>query len=407
MSARRRIASLLVLASILIVAVAPAPAEAAETDGALTLDPSLQEIPPAAGGARPGAAALLLLVFALLIVLPFVPGLFEVYRPRDRYPLPIDTIYTKDPRFFGISARRLLAEALDVDGVAPGVHEATLSRPESIEVRDDHALPRGTGQEAVLVARGTLEIGAGAACSREVYVRGEAKVGEGAELRALSCEGDVELAARVMLRRWLDADGNVAAGPDCVLGNSVAAGGRLTLADGVAFSRLYGSPVVTAGGVPGGADAAEVEPERAPLYGDIDEIRTIEDLAHVFRGDTTVSPGESFRRPLVVKGDLVVAAGASLPYAARVYGDLRVERGATIHGDAFVEGDVYLDEGAAVRGNVFSQARIRLAPGARVGRPDARKSLIGKTGVELGAGVVVHGYILTDGRGRVSCAGSS
>ncbi|MBU1072135.1 polymer-forming cytoskeletal protein [bacterium] len=386
------------------------PGDDVDATGPLTPDPSLQEIPPYADASRPGAATLLLLTFALLILLPFVPGLIEVYWPRDRYPLSVNTGYTKDPRFFGRSARGLLAGALDVDGVAPGSHEVVLSKAETVEVRDDFEIPAGAGQAAVLVARGELAVGAGAACERELFSRGGARVGAGATLRTLACDADVELAEGVVVRRWLDADGDVTVGPGCILGVSAAAGGSLTLADGVVFSRLYGSPVATTGAPglgDGGEPGARVVPDRSPPYLDVDEIRTIEDLAHVHRNDLTVSPGDEFQRPLVVKGDLTIAAGAVLAYTARVYGTLRLERGAAIWGDVFAEGDVILAEGAAVHGNVFSQAAVSLASGAHVGVPGARKTLIGKKDIRLGAGVAVHGYILTDGRGRVACAGSS
>ncbi len=382
----------------------------ADTTGSLVLDPSLQEVPPDTVAARPGAATLLLLTFALLILLPFVPGLIEVYWPRDRYPLPVDTGYTKDPRFFGRAARDILAGALDVAAVAPGSHEVEMSKAETVEVHDDLELPAGTAQAAVLVVRGELAVGAGATCDREVFASGRARVGEGATLRTLAGDADVALAAGVTMQRWLDADGDVTVGEDCSLGVSAAAGGSLILADGVVFNRLYGLPVTTAdgagagGGEQPGPGAAQV---RSPSYPDVDEILTIEDLVHLHRDDLTVSPGDEFQRPLVCKGDLTIAAGAVLAYTARVYGDLHLEQGATIQGDVIAERNVTLAEGAAVYGNVFSQAAVTLASGARVGLPGARKSLIGKKEILLGADVVVHGYVLTDGRGRVSCVGSS
>nr|MBC8423389.1 hypothetical protein [bacterium] len=353
----------------------------------------------------PGATALLLLTFALLILLPFVPGLIEVYWPRDRYPLPVNTGYTKDPRFYGRSARELLGAALDLAAAVPGDHEIVMSKPETVEVRDDWEIAAGAERDAIMVARGDLVVGEGAVCERELFARGHARVGAHAVLRTLSCEADATLARGVVLVRWLDCEGDVTVGPDASLGVSAAAGGSLVLADGVVFSRLFGSPVGTTGG--GERPRPQPVPVSAPPVISVDEIVTIEDLTHFHRDDLTVSPGDVFARPLVVKGDLVLEAGATVPHAVRVYGELRLERGATVGGDAFVDGDVALGEDAAVRGNVFTQGAVRLSTGACVGVPGACKSVIGKREVELGACVVVHGYILTDGRGRVSCAGSS
>ncbi len=386
----------------LLLALAAAPLAAAQSAQTLAPDPALQEIPPPVDGPRPGATALLLLTFAALILLPFVPGLIEVYWPRDRYPLPVNTGFSKDPRFYGRAARELLAAALDVDAVAPGRHEVEMSKPETVEVRDDWDLEAGAATDAVLVARGTLAVGEGAVCELELFARGDAKVGSDAVLRTLSGEAGATLARGVRLQRWLDCEGDVAVGPGVDLGVSAAAGGTLLLDDDIRFSGLYGTPVRTAGG----------EPTRPPLppaapVPVVEEIRTIEDLVHFHRDDLTVSPGDEFARALVVKGDLALEAGATVPYAVRVYGELKLDGDAAIGGDAFVEGDVSLGDGAAVDGNVFTQGTIRLGTGARVGVPGACKSVIGKRGIELGAGVVVHGYLLTDGRGRVSCAGSS
>jgi hypothetical protein len=315
----------------------------------------------------------------------------------------VNTGYSKDPRFYGRAARALLAGALDVDAAALGHHEVEMSKPETVEVRDDCVLPPGAVPGAVLVARGSLDVGEGAACERELFCRGDARVGADAVLRTLSCDGDAILARGVVLQRWLDVEGDATVGPDCLLGISAAAGGTLALDDGVVFRRLLGSPVITAGGELGAGNA----PEAAPSPPDTDEIRTVEDLAHVIRGDLTIAPGDVFKRPLVVKGDLTLEAGATLDRSARVYGELMLGEGAAVGGDVFVEGDVVLGRGAAVRGNVFTQGVVELSAGACVGWPGARKSVIGKRGITLGAGVAVHGYLLTDGRGLVSCAGSS
>jgi predicted acyltransferase (DUF342 family) len=375
-----------------------------DTVSALTLDSSLQEIPPHESGIRPGAAVLLLLGFSLLIVLPFIPGLIEVYWPRDRYPLPVDTSYAKDPRYFGIAARRILADALDIDGVPPGAHEAVMSKPETIVVADTAIVPENGEQAEILVARGELTVGEQAVCSGELFARDAARIGRGALIRTLSCESDVRLEDAVRLERWLDAEGDVFAGDTCDLGVSASAAGTLTIGDRVRFSRLFGAPVTTTGFT---GDEGSVPPPALPAFTDVDEIRTIEDLAEFHRDDLVIAAGEEHPRPLVVRGDLTVESGGVLGNSARVYGDLRLEDDTVVHGDLFVEGDVHVGERAIVRGNLFSQARIDLSRGARIGCPGLCKSLIGKREIRLAADVAVHGYIQTDGRGHVSCAGSS
>jgi len=405
---RRRILLVLMILSLAASVRAQtgsSPHDAAiDTVSALTLDPTLQEIPPHESGMRPGAAVLLLPSCSLLIVFPFIPGLIEVYWPRDRYPLQVDMSYTKDPRYFGSAARRILADALDIDAVPAGAHEAVMSKPETIVVADKAIVPENGKQTEILVARGELIVGEKATCSGELFARDSARIGRGAVLRTLSCESDVRLEEAVRIERWLDADGDVIVGDACNLGVGAAAGGSLMIGDRVKFSRLFGAPVTTTGFT---GDEGSVPPPERPVLTDVDEIRTIEDLAEFHRDDLVIEAGEEHLRPLVVRGDLTVRSGSVLGNTARVYGDLLLEDDTLVYGDLFVEGDVHVGERTVVRGNIFSQARIDLARGARVGRPGLRKSLIGKLEISLAADVAVHGYIQTDGRGRVSCAGSS
>ena len=348
-------------------------------------------------------AALLLGAFGLLILVPFVPGLIEVWRPRDRYPLPVDMDYVKDPRHLGRSARALLAAALRGDQGPPGRRTVTLSKVEAVEVHDRLDVSAGASLSAIQLARGPMVVGERATCDRDLYARAGARIGEGAVLRTLACDGRAALGRGVRIARWLDVEGDAHVGPQSHLGASAAAAGFLELADGVTFERLWGAPVRTAGF----RGARELPPAPAPFaLPDVLEIRDLEDLASLHRGDLVVGPGETFDRPLVVRGDLRVETDAVVDRTVKVYGDLTLAPGALLLGDAFVEGAVVVGEGAAVRGCVFSQRSVELRRGARVGAPGLVKSVVGKRSVTLAGDVAVHGYVLTDGRGCVTCRGS-
>lgn len=358
----------------------------------------------AAAGTAAGGAAPLLGAFALLILLPFVPGLIEVAWPRDRYPLPIDLDYHKDPRYLGRSARALMDAALADHEGDVGRLSVKLSREEQVDVADRIEIPAGARVETLLVARGVLEIGEDAACERDAFARAGARVGARAALRALACDGPAVLGDGVRITRWLDVEGDVAVGAGAVLGAHAAASGAMTLADGVAFSRLYAETVHTAAW-----SGPRELPEPPPPFAlpDVEEIRDLEDTATLHRGDLTVGPGETHDRPLVVHGDLTVAAGAKLGRTVKAYGAITLADGALLLGDAFAEGRIVVGAGASVRGNIFTQDVVELRRGTRVGAPGVRKSVVGKKGVVLGDDVAVHGYVLTDGQGRVSCRDSS
>jgi predicted acyltransferase (DUF342 family) len=357
----------------------------------------------AAAHGRTGGATLLLLGFVLLILVPFVPGLFEVYWPRDRYPLPLNVDYVKDPRYLGRSARAILRAALGGLTEVPGQHAVRLSRDEQVDVSLELDVPRHTALGPLQYVAGSLRVGEEANCARDVHCGGNARLEAGATLRALACDGDAFLAPQVRITRWIDVAGDLQAGIGADLGAHACAGGRLETAHGVRFTRMTGAPVCTTGYA---GDVADDPP--AALYEGVDlaAVRDVTDVAHRTAGDLTVAPGDDPDRHRIVLGDLLLRAGARLRGSVKVYGAVRLEAGAVILGDVFAEGDVELASGARVRGNVFSQETVRLGTGCRVGRTGGVKSVVARRGVVLAGDVAVHGHVETSREGRVRCPAS-
>jgi len=350
-----------------------------------------------------GGGTLLVTGFLLLILLPFVPGLIEVYWPRDVYPLPIDTGYVKDPRYLGRSLRRIMSAALGGRQESDGRHQVRMSRDEVVEVFQRFELADGAATDLVFYVRGELRAGRRVTLQRDGWVRGDAVLGPGASLRTLACDGNLRLGADTGVIRWVDSEGDLIAGRNCRLGHHAAAGGKLQLDDGCRFRRLAGQPILTPRATPGGATPPP--PLRRPVI-EAEQIATVEDMTHWTRGDRTIAAGEELRRPLVVKGELICEPGAVLPFTAAADGRISLGAGVTVHGDLFCEGPVEVGTGATVTGNIFSQDTVRLAAGVRVGSAGAPKSVIGKKGVRLAEEVTIHGYVQTDGQGEVRCDGS-
>ncbi|MDV7389954.1 hypothetical protein RZS08_01320, partial [Arthrospira platensis SPKY1] len=103
-------------------------------------------------------------------------------------------------------------------------------------------------------------------------MEGRASLGPGARLRAIACDGDLDLVERVAVLRWLDAGGDLRAGPGCRLGQHCSARGQLLLTDGCRFARLFGAPVVTEGGLPRPAPVS-LRPRIPPVGPDEDGTR--------------------------------------------------------------------------------------------------------------------------------------
>jgi len=362
------------------------------------------------GASEPGGSGagvlltrtVLLGVFVLLLFLPFLPSVAEVFHPQDEYPLPVNLDYSKDPRYLGRSAWRILDRALEKTNGENGSLSVRMSKDEIVEVSGDRTIHKDDEIDGVMFVDGNVELEPEAACARDLYVTGDASIGRASSLRTLASKGRVRLEAECRVSRWIDAEGGIETGEECALGASAASGGAIRLGTGTEFRRLYGHPVGTGGTAARGAGPPLPDsPDPAGRPGDETEIRTIKDTLDLHENDLELAPGRRQERPVLVKGDLKLGRGAILTGPARVYGRTLLEPGALVLGDLFCEGPVEVGEGAAVRGNLFSQDTIELGPGVSVGEPDAPKSVVAKKAIRLAAGVRVHGYLLTEGEGKV------
>jgi hypothetical protein len=353
-----------------------------------------------------GAGVVLLAVFAGMLVLPFLPGLLEIRRPRDRYPLLVDLDYAKDPRYLGRRLRALLRASLDTAaGDLPGMHDVQMSRPDRVEVAAALTLEPDSTCDAVLFVHGDLDAGVGSHLREDAYVLGNATLRANGDARTLACDGEVRLGAGARIRRWLDADRDVWAAERSDLGAYCATSGALHLADGVRFTRLFAEPILTQGARPRPLPElpAALPPLPRPERPRNEQLASIDEALAWHAGDLTLAADSRHGGDAVVRGDLRLERGAVLRGRVRVHGACRLETGSVLAGDLYADGDVVLGDDVTVTGTIFTQARVTIGRGSQIGRAGAVKSVVGNHGVTLGAEVVVHGQVHAEVEGRVSC----
>lgn len=377
-------------------AIAAAPTSASEAD--------TPAVAPAAQATNWTPVALLA-TFALLLVLPFVPGMIEVVHPRDHYPLPVDLAYTKDPRHLGRRLRRILRDGLADHLHEAGMHPVRLSRPDMVRVADGLQLADDEVCEDTVVVRGRFVTGRRATLTSDAYVQGSATLGAGTVVRTLACDGQLDLATGVIVRRWLDCDGDITATEHCDLGGHCAAARVIRLTNGVRFARLSAEMIVTPGGHsrPARELPADLPPLPRPERPAHALDHGIDTLLAWHPGDLTLGREAQHAGDLVVRGTLRLEAGAILRGRVRGYREVTLGEGVVLDGDLFADGDVTLADGVTVTGHVFSQGRVTIGRRVQVGVPGQVRSVIGNQGVQLGPAVVVHGYVQTEGEGVVAC----
>ncbi|SMD01640.1 polymer-forming cytoskeletal protein [Sporomusa malonica] len=342
---------------------------------------------------------MLLLLFCslliLLLFLPFAPGLREMLNGKDAEPLFINMDYRRNPRYFGLSFRQIVIKSLaNYTGMSGFLH-IKLSKQELIEVVDDAVVEDGGSVATIYYVENNLQSGRNVRFEKEVYVRGNACLGEGNELRALACDGDIHILGRTRFIRWLDAEGSIRAEEESELGVSAACGKELFLAGGCSFKRLYGFPVTTMT-----STMAYTAPERVAA-GDFVEAGPASQQEDMQR-NLAVLPARSRKNcDIITAHSLTIGEHTIIEGHVKTHGDLVAAHSVTITGNIFAGGNIRLGPYCRVLGTIFTQGHITLEDGVAVGSHGKIKSVISKKGITFHRGVSVFGFVSTEGEGRV------
>jgi predicted acyltransferase (DUF342 family) len=326
--------------------------------------------------------------FLALLFLPFLPGIIELRQKRDADPLPIQSDNTKDPRHFGHAFRSLLeGHVLDYEGSLPLKTEIKLRRTESLEMYEAVSIPSGEMNSSILVSMGNATIGREARV-REIYARGDARVKEAARVRGLACDGLLIMEADCVVERWVDSEGNASVGAGCDLGVSASAGGRLKLASGCRFQRLWGLPISTGRAR---SDAVDQTSEGPPLQDSV-----------VWADKWLSFPdGSVIKSDVITHGDVRVGAGSVVKGSIKAHGDVTLARGVTVEGNVVSRRSVHVERGARVHGNIFAERDLFIGLNARIGRKQSHKSAYSSRKMTLSRGAMVYGRLFAEGGGKV------
>jgi hypothetical protein len=181
-------------------------------------------------------------LFALILALPTIPSLFEVYKPKDDGKLHISEQYVRDPRFFGSSFRaKLQPFVAEARGNGYGRAALQMRTEEDVRWAPDLVIPpderlRGIG----IGERVTVGHDAGI---RDAYAIEHLDVESGVVARTLTSDATMHIGENVQVLRWVDSEGDVTVDAGADLGLSTSGGARVQLGNHVRFERVWGAPV--------------------------------------------------------------------------------------------------------------------------------------------------------------------
>ncbi len=309
--------------------------------------------------------ALVYAAFAAALAIPALPAALELRSRRDASALALDPEYAMNPRYLGKSFRHKIAAA--IAGARTGSEIRFLDRAnERARIVDGQELPAGAHAEYALLARGAVSTGERARLT-DVYSAGHVQIGSGTQLRTLVADGETSLAQDVTIARWVDSEGDLRIGARCAIAHSASSGGMCTLESGVAFRRLFGSPIVA------GSKPEPLAPAPATEILDTDTIST---------------------------DSVEIRAGSVHTGSIKSGGDVIVRAGARIDGSIVARGSVRLERSAAVGGHVFSERSIAIGENAVVGAPGGAKTVYASGNISLSPGATIYGWIICEGQGE-------
>ena len=331
-----------------------------------------------------------LLVLMAFILIPFLPGFIELFRPKDEKPLALNMNFSKDYKYFGKSFQKILEDGLGTKHITePGEYTLMLSKPEKVRVVERGRVSDQKTIDEILYVLADFTSGSDAEFRKEIYVRGSCKIGDRNTLRALYCEGDLVIGEGTAVIRWVDGDRDIEIKEGCRLGVSVASTKRLAVARHCSFSRMFGLPILTYR-----AKLPEILPEI--------RVKNISDTTMVITKEEIILPPRTNISNDIVTHQRIVFRGKSFAKAnIKSYRDIIIEEGSRVEGNLFSERNVVIEAGCTITGNIFSQGQVKIGNAVQVGQEGQIKSVIAKKGVLVEGNVTIYGYIMTEGEGKI------
>jgi len=333
-----------------------------------------------------------IILFILLFFLPFLPGILELIRKEDAEPLFISMDYIRNPRYFGKAFKRLIHRATAGFTLSPGMRDVKLSKDEKVELTHSLNVPADKEINHMLYVIGKFISGSNVQFNKEVYVIEDAVIGTNNIIQAFAGDGNVKVEEGVRFRRWLDTEGDIVIDGKCDLGISASSSSKLCIARNCLFRRLFGMPIAAGQDwMTAIIDSIETTPFTESVHTRSSFIR---------RKDRDVQPGTVFEDNVVFINDIKIGKGCTFKGSIKCYGKLMLEDNVIIYGNVFTDGDIVIGRNARIGGHVFSQMSIYISGQTVISSPEKLKSVIGKKSVNIEEGVIIYGYVATEGEGK-------
>ena len=362
------------------------------------------------------------IVFAGLLYLQFFLARRQWKKIKGTQAAEIDVGYVRMEDYLAQSFRRKVKEWLKLPptSVTDGARTILKGR-ETIRVTTNADFDAGEHCNDILVIDGDFNCGPNCVFSREILVKGSARIGPGTQLQSIAVEGNLTLESDVRVARWMDSSRELTIGTECLIGARVTSQGAIRLGSGAQAESFYAPQVATLGW--DGTFAPNFVRETAKLP----EIVFTEDMAAteerlyeagfdvkrliqlapdcwLYKGDFRNSTAFRLKSKLVVKGKCEFPDGCILDADVRADGALSIGANSVCRANLTSGGDLSLGPGCRFAGVLHADGSIHLGRGTRGFKDDGLVVAFAGDSLRVERDVAVKGKLAAGGRVIVESA---
>lgn len=322
-------------------------------------------------------------------LLPLIPALLELFRPRDIAPLKVVDRSSGLVAYFARNFRQYLEKMLPAAAGAGDYGGKLLDGTEFLRVnlRPAALESEDRTQNRIVILDTPLTLPGGESFLMELYARAPLTGGPGSIFRAVFAERELALGEGTQVLRWVHANGALSIAAHSVLRGRVSSDAAVALGSDVVFERI-GAPVISVGP----PHEPPPRPPSAPqVYRLPQDARRIGDHVRI-EGDLDIPEGVLVKDSLVVAGRLRIGLGAIVDGSVKAHREVELADEAQVAGSVVSRTRVMLGQAAWVGGAAIAEQQVRLGRDAVVGSAEHPASVVAPE-VELAGGATVYGQI--------------
>lgn len=334
-----------------------------------------------------------LVAFLLWLMLPLLPALSELMRPKDAAPLQSVGSDAGKLTYFATS----FTERAQRDGLLGTMVPPYMSDGTTV-IGVSRTVPLLDGRkptQSVVVLLDSVPLPEGMEFAGEVLARLTMPPSRRNSFRAVLGKRDVGLGEGSTVQRWIHAHGRLEVGNDCRLFGRATSERTIILGTNVIFERLQ-APVIQ-------VTALEAYQPPAPNTGAYERFEPDdgeEIITGYWRvdGDLRVPSGTLLLASVVCRGSVIVEDGARVTGSVKAHGELIVRQNAVVNGALTARERIVIESRARVSGPVISEESV-VIDAAIVGASNQASTVTAPI-IELSPGATIYGAVMAGVRGN-------